>query len=184
MRRPPSRTRPYNPSASHELRSPIGTLMFAGALLEKELVQSDPKRLSKVAATVKSSAERLSWIVQNLQRMARMSEPVDGPSEQRVDLRSLAAEVARQLEDMAATRGVSIRVDEGLPAFHADPARVELVLLNLVSNAIKYSDPQKADPFVEIVAVSEDSPAEGPCTICVRDNGIGIAADDQSAVFD
>src|SRR4051812_23868777 len=155
------RIKAFNRSASHELRSPIGTLMFAGALLEKELVQSDPKRLSKVAATVKSSAERLSWIVQNLQRMARMSEPVDGPSEQRIDLRMLAAEVARQLEEMAATRGVSIRVDEALPAFHADPARVELVLLNLVSNAIKYSDPKKPEPFVEIVPVGDDSPAAG-----------------------
>ena len=137
------RIKAFNRSASHELRSPIGTLMFAGALLENDVVRGDARRLSKVATTVKSCAERLSWIVENLQRMARMSEPVDGPSEQQVDVGSLAAEVARQLEEMAASRKVTLRIAEDLPTLHADPARIELVLLNLVSNAIKYSDPKK-----------------------------------------
>src|SRR5205814_715980 len=114
------RIKAFNRSASHELRSPIGTLMFAGALLENEVVRGDARRLSKVATTVKSCAERLSWIVENLQRLARMSEPVDGPSEQQVDVGSLAVEVARQLEEMAALRNVSLRVAADLPALHAD----------------------------------------------------------------
>ena len=58
------RIKAFNRSASHELRSPIGTLMFAGALLENDVVRGDARRLSKVATTVKSSAERLSWIVE------------------------------------------------------------------------------------------------------------------------
>ena len=158
--------------------------MFAGALLENEVVRGDARRLSKVATTVKSCAERLSWIVENLQRMARISEPVDGPSEQQVDVGSLAAEVARQLEEMAASRKVTIRIAEDLPTLHADPARIELVLLNLVSNAIKYSDPKKVDPFVEIAVTATEPAAEGSCTICVRDNGLGINEANQTAVFD
>ncbi len=176
------RIQTFNRSASHELRSPIGTLMFAGALLDRDEVRQDPHRLAKIAATVKSSAERLSWIVENLQRMARISEPIDGPSRQQVELRSLADEVARQLDEMAASRHVVIRVSPDLPALHADPARLELVLLNLVSNAIKYSDPHKPESFVEIVPGAPG--AAGMCTVCVRDNGIGIEAEDQAAVFD
>ncbi len=176
------RIQAFNRSASHELRSPIGTLMFAGALLDNDAVRQDPRRLSKIAATVKSNAERLSWIVENLQRMARMSEPIDGPSEQQVELRALADEVARQLSEMAASRQVVIRVSPDLPTLHADPARLELVLLNLVSNAIKYSDPQKSESFVEIVP---GSPGEtGTCTVCVRDNGLGIDEVDRAAVFE
>jgi len=178
------RIKAFNRSASHELRSPIGTLMFAGALLENEAVRGDERRLSKVATTVKSCAERLSWIVENLQRMARMSEPVDGPSEQQVEIGSLAAEVARQLEEMAASRKVTLRIAEDLPALHADPARIELVLLNLVSNAIKYSDPNKPDSFVEIAVTPAEPGAEGSCTICVRDNGLGINEANQTAIFD
>ena len=46
-------------------------------------------RLAKVAATVRTSAERLSWLVENLQRIAQMRDPVDMPSEQRVELTQL-----------------------------------------------------------------------------------------------
>ena len=178
------RIKAFNRAASHELRSPIGTLLFAGALLEQDEVRQDPARLAKVAATVKASADRLSWIVQNLQRIARIAESVDGPSEQQVDLRLLAEEVGRQLAEMAAARRVEIRVAANLPTLHGDPARLELVLLNLVSNAIKYSDPQKPDAFVDVALVAGGAPGDGSCTICVRDNGIGIQDGDQTAVFD
>ena len=179
----------FNRTASHELRSPIGTLRFAGALLEHEGVRQDPQRLAKVAATVRTSADRLSWLVENLQRIAHMRDAVDVPSEQRVELTQLAAEVARQLSEMAAARGVTIRVAPDLPGLLGDPARIELVLLNLVANAVKYSDPQKPESFVEIVPArrTEDTAASGygaACTICVRDNGLGIAEADQSAIFD
>ena len=179
----------FNRTASHELRSPIGTLRFAGALLEHEAVRQDPQRLAKVAATVRTSADRLSWLVENLQRIAQMRDAVDVPSEQRVELTQLAAEVARQLSEMAAARGVTIRVAPDLPGLLGDPARIELVLLNLVANAVKYSDPRKPEPFVEIVRArrTEDAVAsEGgaTCTICVRDNGLGIPEADQPVIFD
>jgi signal transduction histidine kinase len=183
------RLKAFNRAASHELRSPIGTLRFAGALLEHEAVRQDPHRVAKIAATVKSSSERLTWLVENLQRIARMKDPLDVPSEQRVDLTALSEEVARQLDEMAQARGVAIRIESGLPTLVADPARLELVLLNLVANAIKYSDPVKAEPFVEIAharravdAVIADEPHR--FTICVRDNGLGIADADQPAIFD
>jgi signal transduction histidine kinase len=183
------RIKAFNRMASHELRSPIGTLHFAGALLDHEAVRQDPRRLAKVAATVRTSAERLSWLVENLQRIAQMRDPVDVPSEQRVELTQLADEVARQLTEMAAARGVTIRIAPDLPSLLADPARIELVLLNLVANAIKYSDGQKPEPFVEIVPARRTEDILGPpdgvtCTICVRDNGLGIAEADQPAIFD
>jgi signal transduction histidine kinase len=183
------RIKAFNRAASHELRSPIGTLRFAAALLDNEVVRQDPKRLAKVAATVRTSADRLSWLVENLQRLAQMRDPVDVPSEQRVELSQLAEEVARQLAEMAEARGVAIRVAADLPGLLADPARIELVLLNLVANAIKYSDAAKAERFVEIVrarrTVDAVAPATGEgCTICVRDNGLGIPEADQPAIFE
>ena len=183
------RLKAFNRTASHELRSPIGTLRFAGALLEHDAVRQDPMRLAKIAATVRSSTDRLTWLIENLQRIARMKDPIDLPSEQKVDLTALAEEVARQLEEMAQARQVAIRVAPALPILVADPARLELVLLNLIANAIKYSDSHKPDPFVEIVlarrAVDAVIPDEADSfTICVRDNGLGIADADQPAIFD
>ena len=183
------RLKAFNRTASHELRSPIGTLRFAAALLDNETVRHDPPRLAKVAATVKSSTDRLAWLVENLQRIGRMKDPVDMPSEQRVDLSSLAEEVGRQLQDMAQARQVAIRIAPDLPTLVADPARLELVLLNLVANAIKYSDPQRPEPFVEIAQARRAEDAVIPddehlLTLCVRDNGLGIAEADQPAIFD
>ena len=142
-----------------------------------------------MTATVKSSTDRLAWLVENLQRIGRMKDPVDMPSEQRVDLSALAEEVGRQLQDMAQARQVAIRIAPDLPTLVADPARLELVLLNLVANAIKYSDPRKAEPWVEIAQASKAADAVVPdqghlITLCVRDNGLGIAEADQPAIFD
>jgi signal transduction histidine kinase len=178
------RIQAFNRAASHELRSPIGTLVFAAALLDTEVVRQDPGRMTKVAATVRSSAERLTWLVENLQRIARMGDTIDVPSQQRVDLGMLATEVARQVGEMASARGVTIRVAEGLPTIVADPAQVELILLNIVSNGIKYADAAKRDSFVEIASAEAPTDEIHTVTIRVRDNGLGIPAADLPTIFD
>jgi signal transduction histidine kinase len=177
------RMKTFDRMASHELRSPIGTIMFAASVLDNDAVRGDAKRLTRVAQTIRGNAERLSWLVANLERLARLNETVDGPSEQQVELQTLAGEVARQLDEMASSRSVMIRVQPGLPSLFVDPARVELVLLNLVSNAIKYSDPAKPEAFVEIGSEVHSAKA-GECEIYVRDNGLGIPDAHRDAVFD
>jgi signal transduction histidine kinase len=63
----------------------------------------------------------------------------------------------------------------------ADRARLELVLLNLISNAIKYSDHAKPNRFVEIASVTSERP--DVCTVTVRDNGIGITHPETQPIF-
>ena len=178
------RIRAFNRMASHELRSPLGTLTFAATLLNTDVVQSDSQRLTKVAMVVRSNVDRLSWLVANMQRLARLDDSPDLPSQQHVELSTIATEVVRQVDEMAAAKGVTIRVAPGLPAILTDPARVELVLLNLVSNAIKYSDSSKADCGVEIGSAPSDEHDEAFCVIYVRDNGIGIPDGHREAIFD
>jgi signal transduction histidine kinase len=179
------RIQAFNRAASHELRSPIGTLVFAAALLETETVRQDDARLAKVVATVRSSTDRLTWLVENLQRIARMGDTIDVPSQQRVDLGVLASEVVRQVDEMAMARNVRIRVADNLPTIVADPAQVELILLNLVSNGIKYADAAKPACVVEI-APADGGADEGDQTVTVqiRDNGLGIPKDDLPTIFD
>jgi signal transduction histidine kinase len=175
----------FNRTASHELRSPIGTILFASTLLDKDAARlsHDAGLLAKIGATIRVNAERLGWLVANLQRIARLSEPLDVPSQQQIDVDTIATEVARQLQDMATAKHVSIRVAAGLPSLSVDPARLELVLLNLVSNAIKYSDPSKPESYVEM-APSHDDADSMHSTIAVRDNGLGIPEADQEGIFE
>jgi signal transduction histidine kinase len=177
------RIKAFNQMASHELRSPVGTLLFAAAALEREDVRADSSRVARIGSTVKANAQRLSWLIENLQRVSRLSEPIDAPHEQRIDVATIAGEVVRQLADMAAARGVRIVVDPQLPQLSCDPARLELALINLVSNAIKYSDPHKPESVVEIAPGGRAAP-EGSCVVCVRDNGLGITEANRSAIFE
>ena len=177
------RIKAFNQMASHELRSPIGTLLFAAAALERADIRADAASSEKITATIKTNAQRLSWLVQNLERVTRLSSPLDVPSEQNVEVATIANEVARQLQDMASSRRVQIVVGKGLPELCADPARLELALINLVSNGIKYSDPSKPDCFVEI-APGERHAADGSCLVSVRDNGLGIPEADRATVFE
>jgi signal transduction histidine kinase len=173
----------FNRMAGHELRSPIATLLFAVAALERADIRANSAHLEKIAGTIKTNAERLSWLVENLQRVTRLTEHVDTANEQTIDVATVAADVARQLGDMASARNVRIVIDADRSQLRLDPARLELALMNLVSNAIKYSDPEKADAFVEVTSRSRETPAT-QCVICVRDNGLGIPEANRAAIFD
>jgi signal transduction histidine kinase len=81
---------------------------------------------------------------------------------------------------MAARRGVAVRRNVPPIRLVTDVARVELILVNLVSNAIKYSDPAKADRFVEITAAALDEDVQ----LIVRDNGVGIPRAHLNRVFE
>lgn len=176
------RLKTFNRMASHELRTPLGTLLFAAAALEQPVLQGDTGRLTRIAEAIRSNTQQLARLVENLQRIARLSESADVPNVQEIEVAALASEVARQLEDMAAARGVQIVVADDLPTLVVDPARLELVLMNLVSNAIKYSDPQKASQRVEIA--SRDGDADGTVALLIRDNGLGVPEELRATIFD
>jgi signal transduction histidine kinase len=173
----------FNRMTSHELRTPIGTLSFAAALLNTDVVKREPQRLEQVAAVVRNNVERLAWLIENLQRVARLDEPVEALSRQRIEVTMLASECVKQLDEMAAARAVRIVVEPALPVIVTDPARLELILLNLLSNGIKYSDPCKTDRFIEVAGDPAVAP-DGSWTMTVRDNGLGIPDDAQSAIFE
>jgi len=175
------RIRTFNQMASHELRNPIGTVLFAAAAIANDHVRADPARHAKVAETIRANAEHLSRLIDHLQRLARLGDDVDAPNTQEVDLETLITEVVRQLAESAAAHHVQVRVGENLPTVRVDPARLELVLVNLVSNAMKYSDPAKPQRFVEISAGG--TAADAGCVLCVRDNGIGIPESVQDSIF-
>jgi signal transduction histidine kinase len=140
-------------------------------------MEADTARLVEVATR---NVGRLSELTRQLEVICRLAEPVDTPQVQEIDPANVAREVARQLREMADARGVQIRVPESLPIVRVDVARLELLLVNLLSNALKYSDPQKTE---RTVWVSGGLAGEAAYTIEVRDNGIGIDETHLPSVF-
>jgi signal transduction histidine kinase len=160
---------------SHEIRQPLGVLQ----VLAKVWPEPRNEQEQRLAETLDRNVARLGEVAGKLERIARLSRArEDTPTEQLVELFAIVSDVAGQLKDMADARGVTINVSPDLPALVADPARVELVFVNLLANAIKYADPNKA---TRVIDVEQASP--GALTVIVRDNGIGIPANRLDAIF-
>ena len=81
---------------------------------------------------------------------------------------------------MADARQVQIRVADGLPHVRLDAGRAELVLMNLIANAIKYSDPGKPARIIDVEGSSQD----GTVSILIRDNGLGIPEERLAGIFE
>ena len=167
---------------SHELRQPLGTLMYALPLLRVETDRGDAARQEHLLAVMERNVLKLTQLMEQLESLSRLrTARVDTPDVQRTDVATVAWEVARQLREMADARGVDVRVTEPLPELVIDTARLELILMNLMSNAVKYSDPNKSPRIVTVETVS----CEAPDSLCiaVRDNGLGIPGDQLATVF-
>jgi signal transduction histidine kinase len=171
----------FNRMVTHELRQPLGTLHFAMTLLSTQAASIDPAKRDRVLATATRNVMRMDETLAKLVALSRTANGDESVGVQRVDLTAVARDVIDQVREMAEARGVDVRIGITLSAVTIDVARLELILVNLISNAIKYSDPDKATRVVEVATVPDDRP--DVCTLSIRDNGIGIAEQDLQSIF-
>ena len=165
--------------AAHEWRQPLGAVQFGVGLLRQP--QVDAARQERVLEVVERNVTRLVELTHTLEIVARMRNPTDNAVVQEVPVSSVVGEAARQIREMADARGVEIRVHDPLPTLTVDVGRLELTVVNLLSNSIKYSDPVKSTRYVDIAG---DGHGDNACRIIVRDNGIGIPAGAVRTIFD
>ncbi|HEX8479823.1 MAG TPA: CheR family methyltransferase, partial [Telluria sp.] len=164
---------------SHELRHPLNMIHVNAELLARlpEVVHSTSA--SRAAAQVRTAVMSQAKIIEDLLDMSRVRTGKLALALGPVDLGAMAAAMAEAARADHATRGLAISVsvaDEPVVVM-ADKVRVEQVMMNLISNAIKFS-PQ--DGKIDI-AISQD---DGHGCIMVSDTGQGIAPDFLKHVFD
>ena len=173
-----SQLRNFSRLISHEIRQPLSVLQVAARLLMAHGTDADGTR---IVETLERNVLRLAEVAGTLERLARLTRRADtAPNEQQVDLSAVVHDVAGQLSDMAEARGVAFDIDPRLPTFAADAGRVELVVVNLLANAIKYCDPSKP---VRAIHVEADSSSAHP-RVVIRDNGIGIPKSKLDLIFE
>jgi len=172
----------FNRTVGHELRNPLGTMQLALALLSKEPKSPGVVDTARWLAVMQRSIDHMVQILRSLEALKRAGGAPDTPTRQLIGLDAVVREVARQLAEMAESRGVKIVVGDGLPTLHIDAARLELVLMNLLSNSVKYADPAKAERVVEVLHLPEVS-APGECAFMVRDNGLGMSQEMVAKIF-
>lgn len=167
--------------AGHELKTPLTTLQLNVETLQRNL--REPKeaasgvRAEKGLATVRRQVSRLTTLVGQLLDVSRIQAGRLSLDLEEVDLSQLVTELAGRLEDEATRAGSKLQVTTPGPAVGTwDRSRLEQIVLNLVSNALKYG---RGKPVV--VTVAKD---DGHAALTVRDEGIGIGAEDQSRIFE
>ena len=170
----------FNRTVGHELRNPLGTMQLALTLLGKETEAPGVIDTGRWLGVMQRNIDHMVQILRALEALSRATGTADTPTRQRIALDAVASEVARQLADMAESRGVAIVVEDGMPTLHVDAARLELVLMNLVSNSVKYADPAKPQRVVEI---RHEDGTPGLCTVVVRDNGLGMSSEVLGRIF-
>ena len=164
---------------AHELRNRLSTAEAALHLLEANGV--DPATRERTLRTLRNTLRRIKGVADDVHSLAIAQGSEEGAQGRRLSLRLLLEEAVEEMRGIADEKAVRIEVGEPIPDVQVDAIRVELALINLVGNAVKYSDPGEEDRWVRI-AVQRDE--EGYWRISVSDNGMGIPDDMQDRVFE
>lgn len=161
--------------ASHELRSPL-TLIKAYAQIGRSFVDKDPQKMATYLDKINQQATKVNILIQQLLDVSKIDNSKLEYQLERVELNGFMNEVMDAVKLSNPTHEINLM--EGTPGYvNIDKMRIEQVLINLVSNAVKYSD--KGKP-VTISVVNQP----GNITISVKDEGIGLSEENLTKVFD
>lgn len=164
---------------SHELRTPINTIMGFGSILEDGLAGPLTPTQQHYMQRILAGSEILLGLINDLLDMTRIRagrftiEPVE------TDFVRIARDVATVISPLAEKKShqVKLRLPRAMPPLHADPQRISQAIMNLLSNAIKFT-PEGG----RIQLAAKFSARQ--LRFEVRDTGPGIAPEDQEKLFD
>lgn len=170
--------REFVANVSHELRTPVAGLKALAETLATGALDDPPAARSFVDRML-VEADRLAQLVEELLELARLEGGRVPGQPEAVDLSGLVARGAERLRPLAERHGVSLVVaaDADLPVVLADAGRLERAVVNLVDNAVKFTDPGGE---VRVRCWRQDA----ELILSVSDDGMGIAPEDQARIFE
>ena len=178
LKRSEAMRREFVANVSHELRTPITSIRsYAETLQDDDGINDDTRK--EFLSVIVTESDRMTKIVQDLLTLSRFDAGSIEFTFQRFSLEKSINDVfyAMQMEAQRRDHHFSVNIKNELPELYGDRARIEQVLINMISNAFKYT---KDGGVISIVAGRKDDTV----WVSVRDNGIGIPEEDVPKVFD
>jgi signal transduction histidine kinase len=165
-------------TVSHELRTPITIIRGTAELLEGTAGKGD-ERLGRSSSRIVQAADQLAYLVDELLEMSQIQAGIAALSRTAVDLNEVVREAARLEESVARRQAVTVdlQLDGALGSTMADRPKLRILVRNLVSNAVKFSN--RGGNVV--VTTGRDGPS---VFVRVKDEGIGVAPDAMGHLFD
>ena len=164
---------------SHEIRTPINSILGFDEIILRE---SKDKDITQYASNIKFSGQTLLTLINDILDFSKIESgkmeiiPVD------YDLKQLLADLVLMITHRAEEKDLKIRceIDENLPlVLHGDDVRIRQIIMNLLTNAVKYT--KQGEVVLGVHLVEAGNPAK--IKVSVRDTGIGIREEDQKELF-
>ncbi|GAD22080.1 sensor histidine kinase KdpD [Acidovorax sp. MR-S7] len=166
-------------SVSHDLRSPLSSMIGAADSLARYSQDMGPEDRSSLLDTIRVEGERLDRYIQNLLDMTRLGQQ-EGLTLSRdwIGVDELVGSAARRLQRYAPDVKVQSEIDPQIGLVHVHPALIEQAIFNVLENAAKFSPP--GEP-IKVHARLVDG---GAVRIDISDQGPGIPEDERRRIFD
>ncbi len=162
-------------TVSHDLRNPLGIVLGQAQLISR--FADKPERVRKSADSVLTAARRINAMIQDLVDSVRLEAGQVQLQMQSVEIRSFLTDYLERARVTMEAGRVKAEIPEGLPAVSADPDKLERILANLLTNALKYS-PSETEVSIKAEITN------GKVAVSVADRGVGITPEDLRHIFE
>lgn len=164
--------------ASHEFRTPLSSVQLSASLIDKYIVKPDFQAVTKHTARIRGAVELLNNILNDFLSLEKLEAGMVVVKKAMINVVHLGEEIVEDMQMICKKNQHIVYQHTGPNAeFMLDPHLLKSSIINLISNAIKYSG---EDTFIEF----STEIAENTCTVIVKDNGIGIPKEDQVNLFE
>jgi len=169
-----ARQRQFAADASHELRTPVSLILAhaQGALLHEQ----SPAEYREALADCERAARRMKTLIESLLDLARFDAAAETLRKEDCDLADLTRECFRLLQPLADSKRLKLELDLQAAPCHGDPDRLTQVIVNLLTNAINFTDPEGT---IRLRTFQD----EATC-FSISDTGIGIEAEHLQHLFE
>ncbi|WP_428738937.1 transporter substrate-binding domain-containing protein [Sulfurimonas sp.] len=167
---------------SHEIRTPMNSILGFAELLDEKV---EDKKLKSFIKTIRSSGENLLILINDILDLSKIESGKVEIIHQKTNLRKILKESVALFSLQVEQKGLTLelQVDEKIPeAIISDAIRLKQILINLLGNALKFTD----EGFIKVIAKvqkTDEHLSQVDIVIDVIDSGIGIAKESQEKIF-
>jgi signal transduction histidine kinase len=186
-------------NVSHELRTPLNAIVGFVDLLREGVYGDLAPRQVKPVERIEASANHLRHLVDQILDLAKIAAGRLDIHTEVLDVRPFVLDVASEVESLVSEKSLTLSLTMGaaLPRIRTDPTHLRQILVNLIGNAVKYTDRgvitvrTRVVPRLDAITLGMPSslsgsgePEEMWLSVQVTDQGIGIAPADQERIFE